>query len=183
MVAIKKNHGQLRIVSDHSQCLNSENEITLAESATQEPPPPPPEPPTDNSRFYGIYSIFMKSGDCADFGIGAINDDIGMISAGFYTYLPLDGDSVSYDVIQYKSNSTSHVDITIDGNQITVVKSVQKTSDPDRSWTDTMIFNFSEDHSTFTLAGFIGDDVPPECSGDLTGYGQRLHHMEDIPIE
>lgn len=174
----KKNHGQLRIVSDHSQCLNSENQITLGDTTTEEPPPPP-EPPIDNSRFYGIYSVFMKSGQCADFGIAAIQDDFEMRSAGFYTYLPLDGNFVEYSVNQYKSNSESALQVTIYGNQIEMVKYVTKTDESGRSWVDTMIFDFNEDYSAYTLTGSIGDDMPPECTGELTGYGQRLHYIEN----
>lgn len=172
----KKNHGQLRIVSDHSQCLNSENKITLGDATTEEPPPPP-EPPVDNSKFFGIYSVFMKSGQCADFGVGAISDDFEMRSAGFYTYLPPDGNFVKYTVNQYKSNSESIIEVTIDGNKIEMIKYVTKTDGSGRSWVDTMIFNFNEDQSAFTLTGYIGDDMPSECTGDLTGYGQQLHHL------
>jgi hypothetical protein len=72
--------------------------------------------------------------------------------------------------------SESYVEVTIDESQITVVKDVRKT-DGDRNWTDTMILNFNEDHSTYTLTGYIGDDMPSQCIGELTGSGQRLHHI------
>lgn len=177
----KKNNGQLRIVSDHSECLNSENPITLGETNNQEPPPNP-EPPSDNSKFYGIYSLFEKSGEgnCGHFITIAINGDQDMQSADYYLYIPPDSDWVTYSYTNYNDNAYMVVTVSVnnDANSVTMVQDIEKTNS-DREWTTTRVFTFSEDYSTFTMEGLNGDDTPFECQGTISGYGQRISDIKN----
>ena len=171
----QKNHGQLRIVSDHSQCLNSESPITLGEGNNQEPPPTP-EPPSDNSKFYGIYGLFEKSGTgvCGNFIVVAINGDPEMQSADYYLHIPRDNDSVNYTYTDYHDNAIMEFNVSVMGNIVTMIQNFTKTDGSSRFWTTTRTFTFSEDYSTLTIIGYNGDDTPFECMGELSGYGQRI---------
>jgi len=177
----KKNNGQLRIVGDHSECLNSENPITLGETNNQEPSPNP-EPPTDNSKFYGIYGLFEKSdiGKCGHFITVAINGDPDMQSADYYLYIPLDSNLVNYKYTDHDDNNTEmDVTVSVEGDNVTMTEHITKTDGSEREWTTTRVFTFSEDYSTFTMEGYNADDTPIECQGDISGYGQRISDINN----
>jgi len=178
----QKNHGQLRIVSDHSKCLNSENPITLGGINNQEPLPTP-EPPSDNSKFYGIYGLFEKVGPegCGHFITVAINGDPDMQSADYSLYIPVDSDSASYSYTNYHDNADMEVSVSVDDNDnsVTMTQHVTKTDGSGREWTTTRVFTFSEDYSTLTETGEDNDDIPIECQGLISGYGQRISDINN----
>ena len=139
------------------------------------------EKPSDNSKFYGTYSVIVDF-PCDHNEVAMTFGNDQTIKEEFYFYIPLYGNSSSYSFIADDSRIT--YEISINNNTIVLDEIGDWLGGSEHDWTVHTIFEFSDDYNTLVLTGNSYDNGdPPECQGNITGSGTLLENPDKYSID